>query len=139
MERDRGEGVRGTVTKCASEAVGRDEAEEAGGVSWKRDELCYHISLYVNSSKEGVLVGPFQIILFIVWALSTLALIALVLMHSGKGTGVSDMIASSLYNSSAATGVMEQNLDKLTVIVACVFAACVVLAMFFFPQGIVGI
>lgn len=82
--------------------------------------------------------GPFQIILFIVWAISTVALIALVLMHSGKGTGVSDMIASSLYNSSAATGVMEQNLDKLTVIVAVVFAICVVLAMFFFPQGIYG-
>ena len=83
--------------------------------------------------------GPFQILLFVVWAASTLALIALVLMHSGKGTGVSDMIASSLYNSSAATGVMEKNLDRLTVIVACVFAACIVLAMFFFPQGIVGI
>lgn len=82
--------------------------------------------------------GPFQIILFIVWAISTVALIALVLIHSGKGTGVSDMIASSLYNSSAATGVMEQNLDKLTVIVAVVFAICVVLAMFFFPQGIYG-
>ena len=82
--------------------------------------------------------GPFQIILFIVWAISTVALIALVLMQSGKGTGVSDMIASSLYNSSAATGVMEQNLDKLTVIVAVVFAICVVLAMFFFPQGIYG-
>ncbi len=82
--------------------------------------------------------GPFQIILFIVWAISTVALIALVLMHSGKGTGVSDMIASSLYNSSAATGVMEQNLDKLTVIVAVVFAICIVLAMFFFPQGIYG-
>ncbi|MBM6779614.1 preprotein translocase subunit SecG [Collinsella tanakaei] len=83
--------------------------------------------------------GPFQIILFIVWALSTIALVALVLMHSGKGTGVSDMIASSLYNASAATGIMEQNLDKLTVVVAIVFAVCVVLAMFFFPQGIVGI
>lgn len=83
--------------------------------------------------------GPFQYLILIVWALSTLALIALVLMHSGKGTGVSDMIASSLYNSSAATGVMEQNLDKLTVIVAVVFTVCVVLCMFFFPQGIVGI
>lgn len=83
--------------------------------------------------------GPFQILLFAVWALSAIALIALVLMHSGKGTGVSDMIASSLYNSSAATGAMEQNLDKLTVIVAVVFSVCVVLAMFFFPQGIVGL
>ena len=83
--------------------------------------------------------GPFQIIIFIVWALSALALIALVLMHSGKGTGVSDMIASSLYNASAATGVMEKNLDKLTIIVSVVFAVCVILCMFFFPQGIVGI
>ena len=83
--------------------------------------------------------GPFQFIIFIVWALSALALIALVLMHSGKGTGVSDMIASSLYNASAATGVMEKNLDKLTIIVSVVFAVCVVLCMFFFPQGIVGI
>ncbi len=81
--------------------------------------------------------GPFEIILFAVWLLSALALIALVLMHSGKGTGVSDMIASSLYNSSAATGVMERNLDRLTIIVACVFAACIVLCMFFFPQGFV--
>lgn len=79
--------------------------------------------------------GPFQILLFIVWAISAVTLIALVLMHSGKGTGVSDMIASSLYNSTAATGVMERNLDRLTVIAAVVFAVCIVLCMFFFPQG----
>ena len=84
--------------------------------------------------------GFFQILIFIVWALSTLALIALVLMHSGKGTGISDMIASSLYNANAATGIMERNLDRLTVIVAVVFAVCVLLCMFFFPQGgIVGV
>lgn len=82
--------------------------------------------------------GPFQILLFVVWAISAVALTILVLMHSGKGTGVSDMIASSLYNSSSATSVMEQNLDRLTVIMAVVFAVCVVLCMFFFPQGIVG-
>ena len=68
--------------------------------------------------------GPFQILLFVVWAVSAVALTILVLMHSGKGTGVSDMIASSLYNSSSATGVMEQNLDRLTVIMAVVFASC---------------
>lgn len=83
--------------------------------------------------------GPFQILLFVVWAVSAVALTILVLMHSGKGTGVSDMIASSLYSSSSATGVMEQNLDRLTVIMAVVFAVCVVLCMFFFPQGIVGL
>ena len=39
---------------------------------------------------------------------------------------------------SSRPGVMEQNLDRLTVIMAVVFAVCVVLCMFFFPQGIVG-
>lgn len=82
--------------------------------------------------------NPLLILVLIVWAVSGVGLIVFVLLHSGKGTGVSDMIASSLYNSSAATGVMEQNLDKLTVVVAVVFAICVVLAMFFFPQGIYG-
>ena len=76
--------------------------------------------------------------MLILLVISGIGLIIFILLHSGKGTGVSDMIASSLYNSSAATGVMEQNLDKLTVIVAVVFAICVVLAMFFFPQGIYG-
>lgn len=32
--------------------------------------------------------GPFQILLFVVWAVSAVALTILVLMHSGKGTGV---------------------------------------------------
>ena len=50
------------------------------------------------------------------------------------------MIASSLYNANAATGIMERNLDRLTVIVAVAFAVCVLLCMFFFPQGgIVGV
>ena len=35
--------------------------------------------------------GPFQILLFVVWAVSAVALTILVLMHSGKGTGVSDI------------------------------------------------
>ena len=82
--------------------------------------------------------GPFQILLFVVWAVSAVALTILVLMHSGKGTGVSDMIASSLYNSSSATGVMEQNLDRLTVIMADVFSVCVVRCTCLIPLGIVS-
>lgn len=92
----------------------------------------------LNCSIKELIYGSVPDFLFVVWAVSAVALTILVLMHSGKGTGVSDMIASSLYNSSSATGVMEQNLDRLTVIMAVVFAVCVVLCMFFFPQGIVG-
>ena len=82
--------------------------------------------------------GPFQILLFVVWAVSAVALTILVLMHSGKGTGVSDMIASSLYNSSSATGVMEQNLDRLTVITAIVFGVTICILALTFPVGTIG-
>ena len=77
--------------------------------------------------------SPLNIFLLVVWALSALALIALVLMHSGKGTGVSDMIASSLYSSAAGSGVWERNLDRLTVIAALVFSATILAFMVTLP------
>ena len=78
-----------------------------------------------------------NIILVILWAISAAATIVLVLMHSGKGTGVSDMIASSMYNSNAASGVWEKNLDRLTVIAVAVFAFTVFAMMLTFPLGTV--
>lgn len=79
--------------------------------------------------------NPLNIILLIIWALSAIVLIALVLMHSGKRTGVSDMIASSLYNASTGSSVLERNLDRLTIIAAIVFSITILVFMFTFPQG----
>ena len=83
--------------------------------------------------------GFFQYVLLAVWALSGIMLVGLILMHSGKGTGVSDMIASSMYNANSASSVMEKNLDRLTIIATVVFVSTVILCMFFFPQGIIGL
>lgn len=79
--------------------------------------------------------SPLNIILLIIWALSCVSLIILVLMHSGKGTGVSDMIASSMYNSAAGSGVWERNLDRLTVIAAAIFTATILVFMLTYPLG----
>ena len=79
--------------------------------------------------------SPLNIVLLVVWAISALAVVILVLMHSGKGTGVSDMIASSLYNSSTASGVWEKNLDRLTVIASVVFVVTIIIFVITFPQG----
>ena len=79
--------------------------------------------------------SPLNIILLVIWALSCVSLIILVLMHSGKGTGVSDMIASSRYNSAAGSGVWERNLDRLTVIAATIFAATILIFMLTYPLG----
>ena len=51
----------------------------------------------------------------------SLALIFLVLLHSGRGGGLSDMFGGGLGASAAGSTVVEKNLDRLTVVVALVF------------------
>ena len=79
--------------------------------------------------------GPLNMILLILMFVSGVATVLLVLMHSGKGTGVSDMIASSMYNSAAGSGVWEKNLDRLTVITAVVFGLSICAMALTFPLG----
>lgn len=71
------------------------------------------------------------VLLFVSGALT----VVLVLMHSGKGTGVSDMIASSMYNAASGSGVWEKNLDRLTVITTTVFIVSVIVMALSFPLG----
>lgn len=81
--------------------------------------------------------GILNILLLIVLAVSGILTIILVLMHSGKGTGVSDLIAASMYNSSAGSGVWEKNLDRLTVITSVTFGVTVLIMTLTFPLGVI--
>jgi preprotein translocase subunit SecG len=87
---------------------------------------------------KGVFVGPLNIILVVIWAISAVASILLILMHSGKGTGVSDMIAASMYSNNAGSGVWEKNLDRLTLISTITFAVTLFIFMMTFPLGSIG-
>ena len=49
-------------------------------------------------------------------------LIFLVLLHSGKGGGLSDMFGGGLGATAAGSTVAERNLARITVVVALVFA-----------------
>ncbi len=62
----------------------------------------------------------YQISLILQFLLS-FAVIFLVLIHSGKGGGLSDMFGGGLGAQAAGSTVMEKNLDRITVIVALVF------------------
>ena len=64
--------------------------------------------------------NPLLILVLIVWAVSGVGLIVFVLLHSGKGTGVSDMIASSLYSTQTGTNIIEKKHDRITIIFAIV-------------------
>jgi preprotein translocase subunit SecG len=61
-------------------------------------------------------------IIVVVQILASLALIFLVLMHSGKGGGLSDMFGGSVGSTAAGSTVVEKNLDRITITVAVVFA-----------------
>ncbi|CAB4744424.1 unannotated protein [freshwater metagenome] len=65
------------------------------------------------------------IITVILWILQFglgIGLIFLVLIHSGRGGGLSDMFGGGLGASAAGSTVMEKNLDRITVVLALAFA-----------------
>ena len=82
--------------------------------------------------------GFLNVLLVIVLVLSGIATVLLVLMHSGKGTGLSEMISASVMPSGAGTGIVEKNLDRLTVITAVVFGVCLCILALPFPVGTIG-
>jgi preprotein translocase subunit SecG len=49
-------------------------------------------------------------------------LIVLVLLHSGKGGGLSDMMGGGVGATAAGSTVVEKNLDRITVVAAFTFA-----------------
>jgi preprotein translocase subunit SecG len=63
-----------------------------------------------------------NVFLIVIQVASSLALIFLILLHSGRGGGLSDMFGGgSLGGSMAGSTVVERNLDRLTVITSVVF------------------
>jgi preprotein translocase subunit SecG len=45
----------------------------------------------------------------------SLAIIVLVLLHSGRGGGVSDMLGRGVSSAAAGSSVVERNLDRATI------------------------
>jgi preprotein translocase subunit SecG len=58
----------------------------------------------------------------IVHILVSLALVILILLHSGRGSGLSDMFGGGVGATAAGSTVMERNLDRLTVFACIIFA-----------------
>jgi len=69
-----------------------------------------------------------NVILIVIQVASALTLIFLILLHSGRGGGLSDMFGGGqLGGSMAGSTVVERNLDRLTVITGVIFMFATVL------------
>jgi preprotein translocase subunit SecG len=65
-------------------------------------------------------------ILNVVLVVTSLLMITLVLLHKGKGGGLSDMFGGGVSSSLGGSSVVERNLDRITIGTGILWIACVV-------------
>jgi preprotein translocase subunit SecG len=65
------------------------------------------------------------VFLGIVQIVTSLLLLVLVLLHKGKGSGLSDLFGGGMSSSLGGSSVVEKNLDRFTVAVGLIWAVCV--------------
>ena len=68
------------------------------------------------------MIGALQVIL----AINSILLIVLVLLHKGKGGGLSDLFGGGMSSSLGGSSVAERNLDRITVALALIWVAAIV-------------
>jgi preprotein translocase subunit SecG len=66
------------------------------------------------------------IVFEVLLVIASLLLILLVLLHKGRGGGLSDMFGGGVSSGLGGSSVAERNLDRITVGIMLVWFACVV-------------
>lgn len=67
-----------------------------------------------------------ELIFTIILMITSGLLILLVLLHKGRGGGLSDMFGGGVSSSLGGSSIAERNLDRLTVGIGIIWFACVV-------------
>lgn len=66
------------------------------------------------------------IALEILLVITSILLIALVLLHKGTGGGLSDMFGGGMSSTVGGSSVAERNLDRITIVVGLIWAATII-------------
>ena len=64
--------------------------------------------------------------LSILLTITSVLLIVLVLLHKGKGGGLSTMFGGGVSSSLGGSAVVEKNLDRLTIVCGLIWAVCII-------------
>jgi preprotein translocase subunit SecG len=70
--------------------------------------------------------GHMTMVLSILLITTSVLLVLFVLLHRGKGGGLSNLFGGGVSSSLGGSSVVEKNLDRYTIAVALVWAACIV-------------
>ncbi len=68
-----------------------------------------------------------SVILCVILAITSSLLTLLILLHKGRGGGLSDMFGGGIGSNLGASGVAERNLNRITVVISSVWAVSIVL------------
>jgi preprotein translocase subunit SecG len=68
----------------------------------------------------------FELVLNVLLVLTSVMLVVLILLHRGRGGGLSSMFGGAVSSQLSGSSVVEKNLNRMTVIVGFVWAVCVV-------------
>lgn len=74
-------------------------------------------------------------LILVIHAIVCVGLVVFILLHSGKGTGVSSMFSGVMPTTSTGTGIIEKNLDRITIALAIVFGVTNLLLMVLYTPG----
>jgi len=67
-----------------------------------------------------------KIALIVILVITSLLLTLFILLHKGRGGGLSDMFGGGVTSSLGSSGVAERNLNRITVIVSLVWVISIV-------------
>ena len=67
-----------------------------------------------------------ELVLNILLVLTSMLLVVLVLLHKGKGGGLSSMFGGGMSSSLSGSSVVEKNLNRLTIFTALIWTVCIV-------------
>jgi preprotein translocase subunit SecG len=62
----------------------------------------------------------------IVLIMTSLLMVVLVLLHKGKGGGLSDLFGGGMSSSLGSSSVVERNLDRITIFTGILWFICIV-------------
>ncbi|MBF4764775.1 preprotein translocase subunit SecG [Nocardioides islandensis] len=66
------------------------------------------------------------IVFTILLVLTSIFMIGLILLHKGRGGGLSDMFGGGVSSSLGGSSVAEKNLDRITIGIGVIWFACIV-------------
>jgi preprotein translocase subunit SecG len=67
-----------------------------------------------------------ELLFTILLVITSLLLIVLVLLHKGRGGGLSDMFGGGVSSSLGGSSIAERNLDRITIGIGAIWFACIV-------------